>query len=67
MKLTPARAKALRFFQQHDGSKFFPVGISTRTLTALLNEGLLRVESPPFGYVRHFITDAGRAALEATP
>lgn len=62
-KLTKAREKALRFYEKHDGAKFFPVGIATVTLERLVNEGLLRREIPPFGFSRHFLTDAGRRAL----
>lgn len=63
MKLTPQRRKALAWFRDNDGAKFFDVAISRRVKSTLVEQGLLREERPQFGFVRTFITPAGRAAL----
>lgn len=63
MKVTPARRKALLWFSENDGAKFYPIGISRRIIAALVSDGLLREDRPQFGFVRHFITDLGRAVF----
>jgi hypothetical protein len=63
MKLTPSRRKALEWFRDNDGSKFFPVAVSRSVVRTLVEGGLLREQKPEFGFVRTFITEAGRAAL----
>lgn len=66
-KLTKARRRALEWYRDNDGAKFFPVSFSRRTVDSLVACGLLKAERPPFGFVRHSLTAAGRDALrEAT-
>lgn len=64
MKLTKVRKQALEWFRDHDAAKLFPASIQRRTINDLVNAGLLRVERPEFGFALHYITDAGRKALQ---
>jgi hypothetical protein len=67
MKLTPARRRALEWYRDNDGAKFFPVAVSRAVVKTLVEAGLLREQKPEFGFVRTFITDAGKQALRAKP
>ncbi|RWI33447.1 MAG: hypothetical protein EOR13_18005 [Mesorhizobium sp.] len=67
MKITPARRRALEWYRDNDGAKFFPLTVSRSVKRTLIENGLLREQKPEFGFVRTFITAAGKAALQSQP
>ena len=42
MKLTPARRKALEWYRDNDGAKFFPLTVSKAVKNRLVTDGLLK-------------------------
>lgn len=67
MRLTEKQLKALEWFDKRDGAYNFYqhlVDPSPDMIRGLMVAGLIKQEpDQKLGYMRHYITDAGRAAL----